>query len=89
VRVLVVRPGPVATSFHENATVVDENIGYRPPGHKAQDAAVVARMTVDAVESGKSVLETSLFVRTASLTARLAPGLMRSIARRMAEKSGF
>jgi short-subunit dehydrogenase len=89
VRVLVVRPGPVATPFHENATVVDENVGYRPPGHKAQDAALVARMTVDAVEAGKSVLETSLFVKTASMAARVAPGLMRVISKRMAQKSGF
>jgi short-subunit dehydrogenase len=89
VRVLVVRPGPVETPFHENATIVDENIGYRPTGHKPQTAETVARMTVDAVDAGKSVLETSLFVKTASFAARVAPALLRTITKRMAEKSGF
>jgi short-subunit dehydrogenase len=89
VRVLVVRPGPVATPFHENAQVVDENIGYRPPGHKAQSPEAVAKMTVDAVDAKLDVLETSLFVKTASLAGRVAPGLMRRISKQMAAKSGF
>jgi short-subunit dehydrogenase len=89
VRVLVVRPGPVETPFHENAKVVDENIGYRPPGHKAQSAEAVAKMTIDAVDAKKTVLETSLFVKTASAAARVAPALMRRISKQMAAKSGF
>ena len=89
VRVLVVRPGPVETPFHEHAKVVDENIGYRPPGHKAQSAEEVAKMTVNAVASKRTVLETSLFVKTASAAARVAPALMRRISKQMAAKSGF
>lgn len=89
VRVLVVRPGPVATPFHENAVVVDNNVGYRPPGHKPQSAAEVAALILDAVDAGRPVLETSLFVRAASLAARVAPGPMRWFSRRMASRSGF
>lgn len=89
VRVLVVRPGPVATPFHANAVVTDDNVGYRPPGHKPQSPEEVAEGIVRAVEAGRDVLETSLFVKTASLAARVAPGPMRWIAKRMARRSGL
>ncbi|WP_437328100.1 SDR family NAD(P)-dependent oxidoreductase [Sorangium sp. So ce381] len=89
VRVLVVRPGPVETPFHANAVVTDDNVGYRPPGHKKQSPDEVAEMIVRAVDAGRDVLETSLFVKTASLAARVAPGPMRWLSRRMAHRSGF
>ncbi|WP_437678822.1 SDR family NAD(P)-dependent oxidoreductase [Sorangium sp. So ce131] len=89
VRVLVVRPGPVATPFRQNAVVADDNVGYRPPGHNPQSPDDVAEMTVRAVDAGREVLETSLFVKTASVAARVAPGPMRWITRQMARRSGF
>jgi short-subunit dehydrogenase len=88
VRVLVVRPGPVATPFHRNA-VVDENVGYRPPGIRPQSPDEIAAMTVGAVDAGRAVLETSLFVKTVSLSARMAPGALRFIWKKMAQRSGF
>lgn len=89
VRVLVVRPGPVATPFHAHAVVVDGDVGYRPPGHKPQSPDDVAERIVRAVDAGAEVLETSLFVKTASLAARVAPGPMRWFSKRMARRSGF
>jgi short-subunit dehydrogenase len=89
VRVLVVRPGPVATPFHQNAVVDDGGTGYRPPGHKKQSAEAVAAMTLRAVERGAEVLETSLFVKASSAAARVAPGVFRRVARAMAKRSGF
>ncbi|MGK3996378.1 SDR family NAD(P)-dependent oxidoreductase [Sorangium sp. So ce1024] len=88
VRVLVVRPGPVATPFHANAVVTDENVGYRPPGHKPQSPEEVAEGIVRAVASGREVLETSVFVKVASFAARVTPGPMRWLSKRMAHRSG-
>ncbi|MGK4006918.1 SDR family oxidoreductase [Sorangium sp. So ce1036] len=89
VRVLVVRPGPVATPFHEHAVVIDNDVGYRPPGHKAQSPDEVAGRIVRAVDAGSEVLETSLFVKAASLAVRVAPGPARWFSKRMARRSGF
>jgi short-subunit dehydrogenase len=89
VRLLVVRPGPVATPFHQNAVVDEGGVGYRPPGHKAQDPDDVAAMVLRAVDRGDEVLETSLFVKASSAASRLAPAVFRRVARAMARRSGF
>ncbi|KYF63468.1 SDR family NAD(P)-dependent oxidoreductase [Sorangium cellulosum] len=89
VRVLVVRPGPVATPFHANAVVTDHNVGYRPPGHREQSPEEVAEGIVRAVEAGREVLETSVFVKAASLAVRVAPGPTRWFSKYMARRSGL
>ena len=84
VRVVVVRPGPVETPFRENAVVTNGPAGVRPPGAHVQTAELVAEKTIRAVEKSRAVVETSLFVRVASLAARVAPGPFRVISARMA-----
>ena len=84
VRVVVVRPGPVETPFRENAVATNGPAGVRPPGALVQTAEVVAEKTIRAVEKSHAVVETSLFVRVASLAARVAPGPFRVISARMA-----
>ncbi len=74
IHVLVVRPGPVETEFRENALRRDAT---GPSGDKRQDPAEVAKRTLKAVARHKAVLETSLFVRAASFTARVLPGALR------------
>jgi short-subunit dehydrogenase len=86
VRVVVIRPGPVDTPFRANATRAEGVSGYDAPDPKAQDADVVARMTVRAVLRGTPVVETSKFVRVASATSRFAPAVLRHALRRMASK---
>lgn len=86
VRVLVIRPGPVQTPFRENSVTTNTTAGVRPPGAHVQTAEQVAKKTVRAVEKSRAVVETSMFVRVASLAARVAPGPFRLIAARMARE---
>ncbi|MFO0613650.1 MAG: SDR family NAD(P)-dependent oxidoreductase [Polyangiaceae bacterium] len=83
VRVIVVRPGPVATPFRENSHRGAEG-GYTKPDPKAQSAEAVAERTLRAVDRGSDVDETSAFVRFASIVSRHAPPAMRFALRRMA-----
>ena len=84
VKVLVIRPGPVDTPFRANSVTTDGQPGVRPPGAKVQTPEEVARMTVRAVERGAAVVETTAFVKVASMTARVAPAAFRVITRMMA-----
>jgi short-subunit dehydrogenase len=84
VRVVVVRPGPVDTRFRDNAATSDRQPPRKPPGGDVQSPEDVARQTIEAVERRHAVVETSRFVRFASMTARVAPGAMRLVARVMA-----
>jgi short-subunit dehydrogenase len=84
VRVVVVRPGPVATPFRANATRAPGEPGYHAPDPNAQSAETIARLTLRAVDRERSVVETSLFVRGASAAIRLVPPLTRIALRRMA-----
>ncbi len=87
VQVVVIRPGPVETAFRDNSISTNSPAGVRPPGAHAQSAEQIAEKTVRAVSSGRAVVETSMFVRVASLTARAFPGPFRQIAARMARSS--
>jgi short-subunit dehydrogenase len=84
VRVVVVRPGPVATPFRANATRASGESGYDAPDPNAQSAEAVANLTLRAVDRGRAVIETSAFVRGASAAIRLLPALTRVALRRMA-----
>lgn len=86
IRVVVVRPGPVATPFRANATRAEGVTGYSEPDPKAQKPEAVAEMTIRAVERGTPIVETSAFVRVASATSRLAPPALRRVLRRMAAR---
>ena len=87
VRVVVVRPGPVDTSFRANSVTTDGRAGVRPPGARIQTAQDVALQTLRAVDRGSSVLETTPFVRVTSAASRVAPGLMRRVYSVMAARS--
>jgi short-subunit dehydrogenase len=76
VRVLVVRPGPVDTPFRSRSLTTDGNAGVRPRAVRVQTPDEVAEQTVRAVLSGQSVVETTSFVRAASLVARVTPAVM-------------
>jgi short-subunit dehydrogenase len=84
VRVVTVRPGPVATPFRVNADRADGMTGYDAPDPRAQSAERVADKTLRAVARGREVLETSAFVYAASAASRFAPPLLRLALRRMA-----
>jgi short-subunit dehydrogenase len=86
VRVVVVRPGPVDTPFRENSIAKGVEAGVRPRGARVQTPEDVARQMVTAVERGRAVVETSGFVRAAAALARMAPGVYRRVAERMAGK---
>ena len=86
VRVLVVRPGPVDTPFRENAARGVNERGYTRPDPKAQSAEDVAARTLRAVERGRAVDETSVFVRFTSAVTRHAPAAMRQALARMATR---
>jgi short-subunit dehydrogenase len=86
VRVVVVRPGPVETPFRASAFVHGGEAGVRPRGAKIQTPEDVARQIVRAVERRAAVVETSLFVRTASAVSRALPAAMRTISARMAAR---
>ncbi len=86
IRVLVVRPGPVDTPFRAHSVTASGRAGVRPHGARPQLPTEIATRTIRAVERHQSVLETSLFVRVASVTARVAPAPFRWISARMAAK---
>ncbi|MGA2450784.1 MAG: SDR family NAD(P)-dependent oxidoreductase [Polyangiaceae bacterium] len=83
VHVLVVRPGPVDTPFRSRSLCTDGSAGVRPRGVAVQTPDEVAEQTVRAVLSRQSVVETTPFVRAASLVARVAPAMMGWIATAM------
>ncbi len=85
VRVVVVRPGPVGTAFRTNSVAVGVPAGVRPAGATEQTPDEIARQTLRAVDQSRAVIETSAFVRLASLTSRVAPPLFRFVAGRMAK----
>lgn len=87
VRVVVVRPGPVATPFRANATKAEGASEYDAPASRAQAPEEVAELTIRAVERGQTVVETSSFVRLASTVSRLSPPTLRVVMRRMANKA--
>jgi short-subunit dehydrogenase len=89
VRVVVVRPGPVDTPFRRNSVTTDGQAGVRPPGSRAQTPEQVAALTLEGVDRGRAVVETSGFVRLASAAARLTPGAFRRIGEAMAARQGF
>jgi short-subunit dehydrogenase len=76
VRVLVVRPGPVDTPFRARSLTTDGHAGVRHRAVTVQTPDEVAEQTVHAVLSGRSVVETTSFVRAASLVARVTPSVM-------------
>jgi short-subunit dehydrogenase len=86
VRVLVVRPGPVDTPFRANADRGADEAGYTRPDPKAQSAEEVARRTLRAVQRGRPIDETSLFVRFTSAVARHTPFALRRALERMADR---
>jgi short-subunit dehydrogenase len=86
VRVVVVRPGPVETSFRAHAITTDGQAGVRPRAAGVQTAEEVAEQTLRAVERGQAVMETTSFVRVASAAARIAPGAVRLVTRAMAAR---
>jgi short-subunit dehydrogenase len=85
VRVVVIRPGPVATAFRVNATSAAGDGYDTPTDPKAQSPDAVAELTVRAVERGTSIVETSAYVRFASAASRLAPPAVRVALKRMAK----
>jgi short-subunit dehydrogenase len=86
VRVVVVRPGPVDTPFREHSIAKGGEAGVRPPGARVQAPEEVAAQMVTAVERGRPVVETTVFVRGAAALARMAPGVYRRVAARMAAR---
>jgi short-subunit dehydrogenase len=56
----------------------------RSPDPNAQSAEDVAAMTLDAVDRGTPVVETSAYVRYSSAVARIAPPVLRTVLKRMA-----
>lgn len=86
IKVVVIRPGPVDTPFRANATRAEGEAGYDAPDPDAQPAEVIARLTLRAVKRGTPVVETSNFVRVASLGVRVAPPVLRRVLVRMARK---
>jgi short-subunit dehydrogenase len=86
IRVVVIRPGPVATPFRANATRAEGEVGYDAPDPRAQSAEAVAALTLRAVDRAKPVVETSAYVRAVSAAARIAPPALRLALRRMATR---
>jgi short-subunit dehydrogenase len=87
VRVVVVRPGPVATPFRVNATRAEGEAYDAPIDPKAQAPEIVADLTLRAVDRSSSIVETSAYVRFASAASRLAPPAVRVALKRMATKA--
>jgi short-subunit dehydrogenase len=87
IRVVVVRPGPVATPFRTHATKAAGDTEYTEPAKNAQSPDAVAEQTLRAVERGRAVVETSSFVRATSAAARVAPAAFRVIMKRMARRT--
>jgi short-subunit dehydrogenase len=84
VRVVVIRPGPVATPFRVNAVRAEGESYEAPVDPKAQTAETIAALTLRAVDRAKPIVETSAYVRFASTASRLAPPFVRVALRRMA-----
>ncbi len=70
----------------DNAVTTDGHAGVRPPGASVQTPDDVADQVLQAVDHGRSVVETTAFVRLASAAARMAPGAMRWIGAIMASR---
>jgi len=87
IRVVVVRPGPVATPFRANAARAPGEVGYDAPDPNAQSAEEIASQTLRAVDRGAAVVETSAFVRGASAAIRYVPPLARLALRRMVHRT--
>jgi short-subunit dehydrogenase len=85
IRIVVVRPGPVATPFRANAARGKNMTGYDAPDPKSQTAEEVARITLRAVDRNKPVVATSAFVRVATAASRIAPWAVRAVLERMPE----
>jgi short-subunit dehydrogenase len=86
VRVVVVRPGPVDTPFRANAFARGAKAGVRPKAAGVQTPDDVARQIVRAVDKRQDVVETTLYVRGASMFARVLPPMFRAVTARMAGK---
>jgi short-subunit dehydrogenase len=86
IRVVVVRPGPVATPFRKNATRAEGVTGNEQPDPDAQSPDDVAALTMRAVDRSTPVVETTAFVRAASAASRFAPWGLRMALKRMASK---
>jgi NAD(P)-dependent dehydrogenase (short-subunit alcohol dehydrogenase family) len=86
VRLVVVRPGPVATPCQANAEGATGPAGYAAPDPKAQPPDEVAAMSLRAVDRCAAVVETSAFLRAASAAARFAPWGLRAAPVRMASR---
>jgi short-subunit dehydrogenase len=86
IRIVVIRPGPVATPFRSNAMRADGEVGYTSPDPNAQSAEAVAKLTLRAVERASPVVETSAYVRFASAASRFAPPALRVALKRMASR---
>jgi short-subunit dehydrogenase len=86
VAVIVVRPGPVDTPFRDHSIAKGVEAGVRPAGSKVQTPEEVAELTVRAVRSRSSVVETSLFVNVGSFAARVLPPIFRIATARMAKQ---
>lgn len=86
VKVVVIRPGPVATPFRVNATRAEGEAYDAPVDPKAQAPETIALLTLRAVDRGTSIVETSAYVRFASAASRLAPPAVRVALKRMASK---
>jgi short-subunit dehydrogenase len=85
VGVVVVRPGPVETPFRANAVTSEgTHAGVRPSFAQVQSAEEIARLTLDAVDRRRPVVETSNFVRLSSFASRVIPPVFRAAIRRMA-----
>lgn len=84
IRVVVIRPGPVATPFRANATRAEGEVGYDVPDPRSQSAEAVAALTLRAVDRAKPIVETSAYVRAVSAAARIVPPAVRLVLRRMA-----
>lgn len=86
VRVLVVRPGPVATGFREHALSSGEAGLHTPAKDERQRPEIVARQVMAAVDARRDVVETSLYVRGVSFAARALPLAFRLATKHMAKK---
>lgn len=88
VAVVVVRPGPVATGFREHAASSSAADALQTPtgDDDRQSPRDVARQLVRAVARRQAVVETSLYVRGASVLARTMPRVLRFVTKRMARR---
>jgi short-subunit dehydrogenase len=83
VRVVVVRPGPVATGFRDHAVSGGADALQTPTKDDRQKPANVARQVLAAVYARRDVVETSLYVRGVSFASRALPPVFRFVTKRM------